>query len=657
MKIISTAAFAVAITAFLIACTPLAHAQTEEEVPVPLKGWTVISEEGDGEYTPEELYRLGEESYEAGEYESARDRFETALEGLDDNDMRARCYERLAFVYAAFGLSEEVYDAFAESLRLDSSLVLDPEVVSPKVYEFYARARNDIVREGILVVNSDPPGAMVYLDGEPVGEAPVKAEHVAVGEYLLKVVKRGYETSSDTVAIKKDVTLTVDEKLARARGVLRVTSSPENVSVSIDGIQAGVTPVVLEHVSGGEHKLTLSRPNFEPYEAAVSLQKSDEISHHAVLTRRVLVIPVDMVASGAVRELIAPALSSISGVKLMYTDMDELKLDLASRGLSGGSVDFLGRCKRCLELGETAVISGLLEGSHAELAVVVSHAPSVDEEGAPTETLMIALYSTASELADVITYSSHERSELSRGVWKFVDSWNRAGKTDESVYGLRTVDRAGGTVQVLDVLPGYPAAEAGVGPGVDITGVDGAEVSGSAELARLMASGGRHEVSLKDGIKPARKVGLEPVTVPAEVPPDSGAYLYNLALVDLVAYLDATTPEGGRKATGDDLGYAALNLGNVYRRFGMLDKALSSYSLAKTSRSSGICTGTAVFRMAEAYEKKGLWNEAANAYRRCMVLYPDATLADSRGPRVSDIALERIKRLYRLGLLREMWWL
>ena len=39
---------------------------------------------------------------------------------------------------------------------------------------------SEVVREGTLIVDCDPSGATVILDGEPVGEAPVMVSWVSV---------------------------------------------------------------------------------------------------------------------------------------------------------------------------------------------------------------------------------------------------------------------------------------------------------------------------------------------------------------------------------------------------------------------------------------------------------------------------------------------
>ena len=44
------------------------------------------------------------------------------------------------------------------------------------------------------VVTSDPPGAIVYKNGQPLGAAPVDDHFIYYGKYNFTLVKEGYET-------------------------------------------------------------------------------------------------------------------------------------------------------------------------------------------------------------------------------------------------------------------------------------------------------------------------------------------------------------------------------------------------------------------------------------------------------------------------------
>jgi hypothetical protein len=45
-----------------------------------------------------------------------------------------------------------------------------------------------------MTIRSDPPGALVYVDDQPIGETPVSTEFTYYGTRKLQLIKDGYET-------------------------------------------------------------------------------------------------------------------------------------------------------------------------------------------------------------------------------------------------------------------------------------------------------------------------------------------------------------------------------------------------------------------------------------------------------------------------------
>ncbi|HEX9860626.1 MAG TPA: tetratricopeptide repeat protein, partial [Nitrospirota bacterium] len=268
--------------------------------------------------------------------------------------------------------------------------------------------------------------------------------------------------------------------------------------------------------------------------------------------------------------------------------------------------------------------------------------------------LELSLFSTASDMVDTVDLTASGMDGLRREAEKFAEDWRATTETLHPCIGARLVDRAIGGVEVIDVVPGLPAAKAGILPGVLITGVDGSPVAAKAELDRAIARGGAHHLALsRRGIESDASVDTAPCMV--ETPVGAGGYLYNLKLVDSAGYLENVPAVEG--VAGDERGIAALDLGNVYMRLGEYGKAVESYGEVNMASKAGVCTGTALFRMGEAYEKLGRWTEAAYAFRQAMLLYPDATLSGAEGPKVVPIAKERLMKLYDAGLVMDRWWL
>jgi len=601
-----------------------------------------------GALSGSDYFSLAEERYEVGDYARAREYYIKAIGLIKDSRRVARAHERLAFIHAAFGETDKVYGEFVEALKLDRDITLDPDLVSPKVYEEFVKARDEVVREGVLVVNCDPAGAEVYLDDRPVGEAPARLERVEEGEYSLRLVKPGYESTEDKVVIKKDVTLTVDEKLVKARGSLRVESTPPGVQLVLDGRAAGVTPVTIENVSGGVHSLSFKREYFEPLDATVEMEKGQGASYSAELKRRVMLITPD--EAGGAEERVQTRIAGIKGVNLVRESPEALRERLVERGLDPASLGFMFERKTVLALEDAAALSGIMEDDRAELALVAT----VRKTDGGLE-LGLALYSTASLHGDSLTYHAKDEDGLMDGLDRFAALWEAVAEPYRPSAGLSLVDREAGGVEVISATPGWPGSAAGLAARDIIKSVDGKDVGTKADFEEFVNKPGEHELSyVRAGS--AKTTRLSDGTTPVETPLGEPGYLYNLALVECAGYLE-NVPEPKDGTVDDRRGVAALDLGNAYSRMGEHEKAADVYRKAAMSAGAGICTGTALYRLGGAYEKLGMWTEAADAYRRAMLLYPDATIGTAEGQPVRYLALGRLRWLFDMGLTKERWWL
>ncbi len=415
--------------------------------------------------------------------------------------------------------------------------------------------------EGVLACSSDPAGADVFLDGVSLGEAPLRKEHIKAGTYRIVLMERGYENSTEEITIKKDVTLTIDEKLAPARGSITVQSQPRGASVYLDGVESGVTPVTLSQVSGGSHRIALTKEYFEPDEIRETLQAGGSGAVRVRLKRRLLFLTVGAlnIPPSAAQETKA-AIGGLEGIRLIPASIGKLQDILRSRELDPSSIEFLKSGKRRLSLEDSAVLSSLLEQERAELALSVS-----ESRAGGVNIVSLSLYSARSYIPDMFDIPCKNEGDLAAGLKKFIGQWEAQDKPSSG--------------------------------------------------------------------KPSE----------AEAAPEDGGYLFNLALTRI--------PEKGHPGCGE-----FITLGNAFSRTGDYTDALKAYGKAVSPARSGICRGTALYRMAGVYEKMGRWTDAASSYRELCILYPDATLVSSAGPKAAPLAKARLKDLFKLGILKERWW-
>ncbi|HEY3346090.1 MAG TPA: PEGA domain-containing protein, partial [Nitrospirota bacterium] len=442
----------------------------------------------------------------------------------------------------------------------------------------------------------------------------------------------------------KGVTLTIDDKLAQARGEIIAVSDPPGADVLVDGNLSGVSPFTVKAVSGGEHRVTMRKDYFEPFETVINLPAGEKREITAALKRRIVVTG----SAEAMRIAEDGFTRKMGGYLVVPAGMAKLESELAGKGLDKEALAFLKEQRATLDLEASAVLAGILEESGAELLLAVK----VDE--APGAASMKAtLYSTLMPAGDQATVEAVDADGLKTGFDRYLDGWLAQTKPVRMTLGAVLADRQSGGAFVVRTLPGFPAANAGIPAGAVITAIDGFAVFGKADIEARLVEGGKQRVTYSVGGS-ERAVTVAPEAARVETPADSKTWLYNLGMVDALD-LSKYSPNGPDYK--DARGCALFTLATGYVRLSEYGKAAQAFAAAELPGRTGVCAGTALFRLAEVNERLGRWPEAAAAYRKVLLLYPNATLGDAEGPLAADIAQGRLKELYRQGLVREKWWM
>jgi serine/threonine-protein kinase len=130
----------------------------------------------------------------------------------------------------------------------------------------------------VLEIESTPPGAEIYLDGQKRPEqTPARIGELSAGTYQVRLWLDGHQSFREDVTVnaerqvgKLSATLVSD---APPTASLELTSEPPGAKVAIDGKETDqVTPVVLRSLAPGEHRVQLTKPGFKPYAAEVTLE-------------------------------------------------------------------------------------------------------------------------------------------------------------------------------------------------------------------------------------------------------------------------------------------------------------------------------------------------------------------------------------------------
>ena len=185
-------------------------------------------------------------------------------------------------------------------------------------------------KKGALEIDAIP-GAVVYINGEKMGQTPYQDESVFPGDLDLRLEPQGIVgaiawerrltiTPNTRVVIRKQFAASSDEEFsqilywektgAKKKAGLVLTSVPGGVSVSVDDQMRGFAPVNLEDIGSGEHKLVLTHPGY----------KSEEILVRTLTDYR-LVVEVKLAASGEIaREVEEEAQVEEAVVKILIKD-------------------------------------------------------------------------------------------------------------------------------------------------------------------------------------------------------------------------------------------------------------------------------------------------------------------------------------------------
>ena len=129
-------------------------------------------------------------------------------------------------------------------------------------------------------------GADIYVNDKKVGTTTWSGK-LNSGLYIFEARKSGYRTQSLTRQIASDpasqrYTLPA---LAPIYGSADITSSPAMADITLDGKVVGRTPLQLDNLLVGQHKITISKSGYQPYSATITIAEGRTATVNAALTK------------------------------------------------------------------------------------------------------------------------------------------------------------------------------------------------------------------------------------------------------------------------------------------------------------------------------------------------------------------------------------
>ncbi len=243
----------------------------------------------------EVLFQEARRLFDALDYERsvvALDQAITALQAAPAtdatrNDRLASAYEMRARSKFGLGDPDGAKADFALLLKLAPNHALSGQV-SPRVVALFEETARDAVTT--LTVSVTPATATVQVDGVAISGPGIV--RVAIGDHVISAAQSGYSRATQNITTvagsPSEVTLTLE----RVSSVIRVTTTPSDVEVRIDGVVAGKTvaaspsgadalagvsaPFVVADIPTGVRTVVLSRPCYVPVTQKVEVDRPND---------------------------------------------------------------------------------------------------------------------------------------------------------------------------------------------------------------------------------------------------------------------------------------------------------------------------------------------------------------------------------------------
>ena len=136
-----------------------------------------------------------------------------------------------------------------------------------------------------LDIRSEPPGADVLLGGVAEGKTPCRVERVAPGECILDLRLEGYSPYRQALRLRAGQTETVNAVLQPIPASLRAVTIPPWARVYLDDEFQGESPVDLNGLQPGQHRLRAELRGHEPSTRTVTLVRAQTAVEELRLTR------------------------------------------------------------------------------------------------------------------------------------------------------------------------------------------------------------------------------------------------------------------------------------------------------------------------------------------------------------------------------------
>ncbi len=143
---------------------------------------------------------------------------------------------------------------------------------------------------GIIIVSSTPPDALVYLDGVWKGTGSVTLQDVSPGYHSVRVTKTMYNDYGTDVRVVAGSPSYVIAVLIPAPGPLTsgtiiASSNPAGANVYLDGMDKGSSPATITNVSSGPHTVSFTKTGYTAASRSITMNAGQTMQITVDLTK------------------------------------------------------------------------------------------------------------------------------------------------------------------------------------------------------------------------------------------------------------------------------------------------------------------------------------------------------------------------------------
>lgn len=129
----------------------------------------------------------------------------------------------------------------------------------------------------VVSFTSEPAGAIVEVDGQPLGETPCRRA-LAYGVYQVGFKKIRYLAHLQSLEVLAGEPVRVNAVLAPDFGWLTVESDPEGLAVTVDGEDWGFAPVQAREIGTGAHEIWVGATGYHAESHSVLISRGERSS-------------------------------------------------------------------------------------------------------------------------------------------------------------------------------------------------------------------------------------------------------------------------------------------------------------------------------------------------------------------------------------------